>query len=71
MEANAGQSFHMQIVFNIFPRISLHCKLVPLQYLEYETSLFVKYRRILREEGKIVVVSSRPPQDASSRKFTL
>ena len=31
MEANAGKSFQMQILFNIFPRISLHCKLVPVQ----------------------------------------
>ena len=30
----------MQIIFNIFPRIRLHCKLVPLQYWEYEYGLF-------------------------------
>ena len=41
MEANAGKSFQMQIIFNIFPRISLHCKLVPVQYWEYEYSLFI------------------------------
>ena len=40
MEANAGKSFQMQIIFNIFPRISLHCKLVPVQYWEYEYGLF-------------------------------
>ena len=34
MEANAGKCFQMQIIFNIFPRISLHCKLVPVQYTE-------------------------------------
>ena len=28
MEANVGESFQIQILFNIFPRISLHCKLV-------------------------------------------
>ena len=39
MEANAGESFQMQILFNIFPRISLHCKLVPVQYWEYEYGL--------------------------------
>ena len=39
MEANAGESFQMQILFNIFPRISLHCKLVPVQYREYEYGL--------------------------------
>ena len=32
MEANAGTSVQMQILFNIFPRISLHCKLVPVPY---------------------------------------
>ena len=39
MEANAGESCQMQILFNIFPRISLHCKLVPVQYWEYEYGL--------------------------------
>ena len=40
MEANAGESFQMQILSNIFPRISLHCKLVPVQYREHEYGLF-------------------------------
>ena len=39
MEANAGKAFQMQIIFNIFPHISLHCKLVPVQYWEYEYGL--------------------------------
>ena len=39
MEANAGKSFQMQILFNIFPRISLHCKLVSVQYCKYEYGL--------------------------------
>ena len=34
-----GKSFQMQILFNIFPRISLHCKLVPVQCREYEYGL--------------------------------
>jgi len=38
-EANAAKSFQMQIIFNIFPRISLHCKLVPVPYWEYEYDL--------------------------------
>ena len=33
------KSFQMQIFFNILPRISLHCKLVPVQYWEYEYGL--------------------------------
>ena len=41
MEANAGKAFQMQIIFNIFPCISLHCKLVPVQYSEYEYGLLV------------------------------
>ena len=28
MEANAGKSFQMQIIFNTFPRNRLHCKRV-------------------------------------------
>ena len=40
MEANAGESFQMQIYFlNIFPCIGLHCKLVPVQYWEYQYDL--------------------------------
>ena len=42
MEANAGEPFQMQILFNIFPRISLHCKLVPVQYWEYDYGLLFK-----------------------------
>ena len=42
MEANAGKSFQMQIIFNIFPRISLHCKLVTVQYWEYEYGLLLR-----------------------------
>ena len=42
MEANAGKSFQMQMIFNIFPRISLHRKLVPVQYWEYEYGLLGK-----------------------------
>ena len=31
---------HMKLFLIIFPRISLHCKLVPVQYREYEYGLF-------------------------------
>ena len=41
MEANAGKSFQMQILFNVFPHISLDCKLVPVQYWEYEYGLLL------------------------------
>ena len=49
MEANAGKSFQMQMIFNIFPRISLHCKLVPVQYWEYEYGLLII---ILKEQAE-------------------
>ena len=32
----------MQIVSNIFPRMSLHCKLDPVQYREYKYGLFIQ-----------------------------
>ena len=34
-----SESFHRQIVSDIFPRKSLHCKLDPVQYREYEYGL--------------------------------
>ena len=40
MEANAGKAFQMQVIFNILPHISLYCKLVPVQYWEYEYGTF-------------------------------
>ena len=40
MDANARKSFKMQIILNIFPRISLRFKLIPVQYWEYEYDLF-------------------------------
>ena len=46
MEANAGKSFQMQTLFNIFPCISLHCKLVPVQYWEYEYGLLAKWGKL-------------------------
>ena len=55
MEANAGKSFQMQIIFNIFPRISLHCKLVPVQYWEYEYGLL--NRRVGERLLKSVYIS--------------
>ena len=55
MEANAGESFQMQILSNIFPRISLHCKLVPVQYREYEYGLILRALRTvpLRLKGNL------------------
>ena len=39
--ADAAKAFQMRIIFNIFPRISLHCKLVPVQYWEQEYWIYV------------------------------
>ena len=50
--------FQMQIIFNIFPRISLHCKLVPVQYREYEYGLLMAME--VPSDGILVVVPSIP-----------
>ena len=39
MEANAGEYIKKYLHLKRFPRISLHCKLVPVQYWEYEYGL--------------------------------
>ena len=39
MEANTGEHIKKYLHFKRFPRISLHCKLVPVQYWEYEYGL--------------------------------
>ena len=39
MEANAGEYIKKYLHLKTFPRISLHCKLVPVQYREYEYGL--------------------------------
>ena len=39
MEANAGEYIKNYLHLKRFPRISLHCKLVPVQYWEYEYGL--------------------------------
>ena len=40
MEANAGEYSKNYLHLKRFPHISLHCKLVPIQYWEYEYGLF-------------------------------
>ena len=39
MEAHAGESIRNYLQVKRFPRISLVCKLVPVQYREYEYGL--------------------------------
>ena len=39
MEANAGEYIKSYLHLKRFPCISLHCKLVPVQYWEYEYGL--------------------------------
>ena len=39
MEANAGEYIKKYLHLKKFPRISLHCKLVPVQYREYKYGL--------------------------------
>ena len=41
MEANAGKYIKKYLHLKRFPRVSLHCRLVPVQYREYEYGLLV------------------------------
>ena len=41
MEANAREYIKNYLLLKGFPRISLHCKLVPVQYREYEYGLLL------------------------------
>ena len=45
MEANAGEYLKNNLHLKSIPRISLHCKLVPVQYWEYEYGLFQAIKR--------------------------
>ena len=47
MEANAGEYIKKYLHLKRFPRISLHCKLAPVQYREYEYGLFISLLYIL------------------------
>ena len=58
MEANAGESFQMQMIFNIFPRISLHCKLFPVQSWEYEYGLLQHNNWVKFPDFFIIVLST-------------
>ena len=48
MEANAGEYIKKDLHLKRFPHISLHCKLVPVQYWEYEYGILaqLKWTRI-------------------------
>ena len=48
MEANAGEYIKNYLHLKSFPRISLHCKLVPVQYRKYEYGLFIE-----KDEGTL------------------
>ena len=43
----------MQIVSNIFPRKSLHCKLDPVQYREYKYGLLNKANLVPRSQSSV------------------
>ena len=42
MEANAGEYIKNYLHLKRFPSISLHCKLAPVQYWEYEYGLLIE-----------------------------
>ena len=45
MEAYAGEYIKNYLHLKRFPRISLHCKLVPVQYWEYEYGLLSQVKK--------------------------
>ena len=49
MEANAGEYIKNYLPLKRFLRISFHCKLVPVQYWEYEYGLLVMDNKSLRK----------------------
>ena len=63
----------------IFPRMSLHCKLVPVQYREYEYGLFLGLlnETIIYRKEKNVLRNQVPPRfelgslDSESRVLTI
>ena len=67
MEANAGKSFQMQILFNIFPRISLHCKLVLVQYWECEYGLLIASDGRLSVHNVSPYITYLPRKDGGDR----
>ena len=75
MEANAGEYIKNHLHLKRFPRISLHCKLVSLQYWEYEYGLLhltsvhcatFNQSAVHHKQHEDVTSSSRQP---SSRGF--
>ena len=57
MEADAGEYIKNYLYLKRFPRISLHCKLVPVQIWEYEYGLF--WKRCLKVHNKASNKASR------------
>ena len=55
MEANAGEYIRKYLHLKRFPRISLHCTLVPVQYREYEYGLLFNkmYGLLTKREVKM------------------
>ena len=64
MEANAGEYIKKYLHLKRFPRISLHCKLVPVQYREYEYGLLVAFvetaKVLLADNTKFIIKHGHP-----------
>ena len=50
MEANAGEYIKNYLHLKSFPRISLHCELVPVHYWEYEYGLLWEVNISIQEK---------------------
>ena len=67
MEANAGEYIKNYLHLKRFPRISLHCKLVPVQYWEHEYGLLglnkLFYHDMKLVPNKLIMVKVPPWRD--------
>ena len=67
MEANAGEYIKNYLHLKRFPRISLHCKLVSVQYWEYEYGLLGLNKSFYHDmnlvPNKLIMVKFPPWRD--------
>ena len=61
MEANAGEYIKKYLHLKRFPRISLHCKLVPVLYREYEYGLLLLQSSIVNYDSFNDLISPEKP----------
>ena len=60
MEAHAGEYIRNYLHVKRFPRISLVCKLVPVQYREYEYGLWYCFLPSVDNDGPVCIEEDLP-----------